>query len=114
MTIVTVMTDLTNPAQLRVVMGLSTVSINTLKVATYNPVSGQNLAQLSELTRFEMLFVLPRVSTSKKIWVDNFLCGFKPVTTPFLKRGKISTKIVEICSYYWIEFSKWLFMLPIV
>ena len=35
MTIVTAMTDLTNPAQLRVVMGLSTVSINTLKVATY-------------------------------------------------------------------------------
>ena len=71
-----------------------------------NPVSGQNLAQLSEFRRFEMLFVLPRVSTSKKIWVDNFLCVSKPVTTPFLKRGKIFTKIVEICLYYWIGVSK--------
>ena len=91
-----------------------TRALSTVSMVTVNPVSGQNLAQLSELTRFEILFVLPRVSTSKKIWVDNFLCGFKPVTTPFLKRGKISTKIVEICSCYWIEFSKWLFMLPSV
>ena len=36
----------------------------------YNPVSGQNVAQLSELRRFDKLFVLPRVLTSKKIeWI---------------------------------------------
>ena len=61
-----------------------------------NPVSGQNVAQLSEFRRFVMLFVLPRVSTSKKIWVDNFLCMFKPVTTPFSKRGKNLIKMIEI------------------
>ena len=53
-----------------------------------NKVSGQNLTQLSELRRFENLFVLPRVSYSEN-WVDNFSCVFKSLTTPFFKRGKI-------------------------
>ena len=80
----------------------------------YNQVSGKNLAQLSEFRRFEMLFVLPRVSTLKKIWVDNFLCVFKPVTTPFLKRGKNLTRFIEIYLYYLMEGSKWLVSMPSV
>ena len=54
-----------------------------------DPVSDQNLAQLSEFRRFEMLFVLLKVFTSNtKIWVDNFVCMFKLATTPLLKREK--------------------------
>ena len=58
-----------------------------LPIIVQQKVSAQNLDQLSEFRSFEKLFVLLRVSTSKK-WVDNFSCVFKPLTTLFLKRGK--------------------------
>ena len=74
-----------------------------------DPVSGQNLAQLSEFRRFEMLFVLLKVFTSNtKILVDNFVWIFKLVTTPFLKRKKF--KAAGDCQKIEINPELWVFI----